>query len=111
MLTGRAVGDFDERQFETDILEQIRLMKGLSEKNGVEWYISEVWIYGRRPEIEEKERLQAKAFKVLFDTLEKTNASLKGVLIMNWNMKEADIFADIKGREAEHIVKNYFSSH
>ncbi|MCD6478879.1 MAG: hypothetical protein J7L44_03260 [Candidatus Diapherotrites archaeon] len=111
MLTGAHIDETGVQEFKNNLREAISIMEELSKKHNKPWYISEVWIYGDKPVTEEKLQKQAEFFKALFQTLDASDANYSGILIMNWNMEEEDIFASIKDTPAERIVAEYFSEH
>ena len=111
MLTGAYLDETSVQEFKNNLREAVSIMEELSKKHNKPWYISEVWIYGNKPVTEEKLQKQAEFFEVLFQTLDDTNADYSGILIMNWNMEEETIFANIKDTPAEQIVAEYFLKH
>lgn len=114
MLTGSRVCEFDEELFRRRMSEDMKIMRRLCDRYNTSWYISEVWFYDEKPATQERLERQAACFDVLFDVVRSTNITESrgpmGILIMNWNMQEEDIFADIMDRPAEHVVAEFFGS-
>ena len=114
ILVGSKISLFKEERFRNDFLETADIMRSLCLKWNNSWYISEVWFYDDKPVTEEKLKKQSECFKVLFNLIQQLNPSVYrgpvGVLIMNWNLREYGIFADIMDRPVESIIKEFFSS-
>ena len=114
MLVGDKISWFDEERFRNDMMKNIEIMRTLCEKNNNTWYVSEVWFYDDKPVTQEKLQKQADCFKTLFSIIKSVNSSVTkgpyGVMIMNWNLREEEIFADIINKPAEKVVAEFFSS-
>jgi len=115
ILTGAKTSLFDADQFQSDLLETAGIMKDLCQEWDNRWYISEVWFYEDKPVTGEKLEQQSLCFEVLFDTLRQMNPEAYGgpvgVLVMDWNLREEQIFADVINRPAEQVIQEFFSSH
>ncbi len=115
ILTGSKISLFDAGQFQNDLLETAGIMKDLCQEWNNSWYISEIWFYDDKPVTEEKLEQQSRCFEALFDTLRQIDPEVHrgpaGVLIMNWNLHEEQIFADVINRPAESVIQAFFSSH
>jgi len=114
ILVGSKVSLFEEERFRNDLLETADMMRELCQRWNNSWYISEVWFYDDKPVTEEKLKKQSECLEALFNVIKQLNPSVYrgpvGVLIMNWNLREENIFADIIGRPAESAIKEFFSS-
>ncbi len=110
LLIGVQIDKVGKQQFVKSTKEAIGIMQELSKKQNRPWYISEVWIYGIKPANEKKRKEQAEFFKSLFEILESSEVNCSGILIMNWNMEEESIFANIKDSPAEKVISEYFST-
>ncbi|RJS87814.1 hypothetical protein CW704_01745 [Candidatus Bathyarchaeota archaeon] len=114
ILVGSKISLFDEERFGNDLLETAGIMRELCQRWNNSWYISEVWFYDDKPATEEKLKRQSECFESLFKVIRHLDPSVYrgpvGVLIMNWNLREDKIFADIINRPAESTIKEFFSS-
>ena len=114
VLVGSKISLFEEKGFLNDFLETASMMNELCQRWNNSWYISEVWFYDDKPVSEEKLEKQSECLEVLFNAIGQLDPSVHrghvGVLIMNWNLREGKIFADIINRPAESTIKGFFSS-
>jgi len=114
VLVGSKISLFEEKGFLNDFLETASMMNELCQRWNNSWYISEVWFYDDKPVSEEKLEKQSECLEVLFNAIGQLDPSVHrgpvGVLIMNWNLREEEIFADIINRPAESTIKEFFSS-
>ena len=113
ILTGSKLSEFNENLYRIDMMENIGIMRDLCEKYNKSWYISEAWFWDEKPVTQEKLMQQVTCFETLFDLINSTNKTLNrgpfGLFIMNWNLDEEDIFADIIDRPAENVVAKFFN--
>ncbi|HIE18748.1 TPA: hypothetical protein EYP75_03380 [Candidatus Bathyarchaeota archaeon] len=114
ILVGSKISLFEETRFRNDLLETAGIMRELCQRWNNSWYISEIWFYDNKPVTEEKLKKQSECLEALFNVIRQLDPSVYrgpvGVLIMNWNLREGEIFADIIGRPAESAIKEFFSS-
>jgi len=114
ILVGSKISLFDDERFRNDLLETAGIMRELCQRWNNSWYISEAWFYDDKPVTEEKLKKQSECLEVLFNVIGQLDSSVYrgpvGVLIMDWNLREEDIFADVIGRPAELTIREFFSS-
>jgi len=114
VLVGSKISLFEEERFRNDLLETADIMGELCQRWNNSWYISEVWFYDDKPVTEDKLKKQSECFKALFNVIRQLDPAVYrgpvGMLIMNWNLREDEIFANVIGRPAEATIREFFSS-
>jgi len=114
VLVGSKISLFEETRFRNDFMGTAGIMRELCQRWNNSWYISEAWFYDDKPVTEDKLKKQSECLEALFNVIRQLDPSVYrgpvGVLIMDWNLREDQIFADIIGRPVESIIKKFFSS-
>ncbi len=110
-LVGFATGspvNRDPESFREDLTSQIETMREVARVSGLDWYVSEVWIFGQGEADSEGLGRQAQLYQVFCDAIRDTEC--EGVNIRFWNLREEGLWSDIMDTPSEDVVATLFSS-
>jgi len=96
----------DAESFRRDLSSQIAIVRELADMYGVDWYVSEVWIFCEGRPTAEKLARQAELYWVFCDTIR--SAGCRGASARFWNYQEEGLFSNVMDTPAEETLSKLY---